>query len=194
MNTAAHTSDELGKIYSDRFDAAVPYRHEVWRTLTCDFFQRWVPVESTVLDLGCGYGEFINHVRCAKKYGMDLNAKAQRHLAQDVEFIFQDCSQPWQVSDASLDVIFTSNFFEHLPSKGSLAMTMKQAYRCLRDGGRLIAMGPNIKFVPGQYWDFWDHHLPLTELSLAEGLTIHSFQIAYVWLEKYFSGGDFRKA
>jgi hypothetical protein len=36
----------------------------------------------------------------------------------------------------------------------------------------LIAMGPNIKYVPGAYWDFIDHHLPLTELSLAEALHI----------------------
>ena len=29
-------------------------------------------------------------------------------------------------------------------------------------------MGPNIKYVAGAYWDFIDHHLPLTELSLVE--------------------------
>ena len=31
-------------------------------------------------------------------------------------------------------------------------------------------MGPNIKYIPGAYWDFWDHYLPLTELSLKEAL------------------------
>jgi hypothetical protein len=38
-------------------------------------------------------------------------------------------------------------------------------------------MGPNIKFTEGRYWDFWDHYLPLTESSLAEGLRVRGFQI-----------------
>jgi predicted SAM-dependent methyltransferase len=61
-----------------------------------------------------------------------------------------------------LDVIFTSNFFEHLVSKQALSQTILQAKKCLVPGGRLIAMGPNIRFVGGAYWDFWDHiwHLP----------------------------------
>jgi hypothetical protein len=29
-------------------------------------------------------------------------------------------------------------------------------------------MGPNIKYIPGAYWDFYDHHIALTESSLAE--------------------------
>jgi SAM-dependent methyltransferase len=177
VTTAAHTPNDLGRIYSQRFDACVTYRNEVWKILTRDFFQKWVLSEAAVLDLGCGYGEFINHIRCAKKYGMDLNAMAERHLGPEVKFISQDCSQPWPLSDASLDVIFTSNFFEHLPSKATLSATFEQAFRCLRPDGRLIAMGPNIKFLPGRYWDFWDHYLPLTELSLAERLTTHGFQM-----------------
>jgi hypothetical protein len=38
-------------------------------------------------------------------------------------------------------------------------------------------MGPNIRLLPGAYWDFWDHYLPLTEHSLAEGLELFGFQI-----------------
>jgi hypothetical protein len=47
--------------------------------------------------------------------------------------------------------------------------------RCLAPGGQPIAMGPNIKFLPGRYWDFWDHYVPLTELSLMEALTTRGF-------------------
>jgi hypothetical protein len=38
-------------------------------------------------------------------------------------------------------------------------------------------MGPNIKFLPGAYWDFWDHYVPLTELSLKEALESRGFGI-----------------
>jgi SAM-dependent methyltransferase len=153
------------------------YRNQVWRVLVDNFFQRQVPANATVLDLGCGYGEFINNIRASSKFGMDLNPEASRHLNPDVKLFSQDCSAPWPLADGTLDVVFTSNFFEHLPDKGTLQRTLKEALRCLKPGGRLMAMGPNIRYVPGAYWDFWDHYLPLTELSLAEGMQSLGFEI-----------------
>jgi SAM-dependent methyltransferase len=77
----------------------------------------------------------------------------------------------------SLDAVFTSNFFEHLPDKKALKQTLRQAFRCLKPGGRLIAMGPNIKYLPGLYWDFFDHHTILTEASLGEVLEMEGYQL-----------------
>jgi hypothetical protein len=34
--------------------------------------------------------------------------------------------------------------------------------------------------LPGRYWDFWDHYLPLTEASLCEGLKLTGFMIDFV--------------
>ena len=172
-----HNESDLSRIYAQRFAANLDYRKRVWRVLIDSFFQQYVSRDATVLDLGCGYGEFINQVDAGRKYAMDLNPDAPRYLTDNVRVIRQDCSQPWPVEEASLDVIFTSNFFEHLPDKAALGRTLDQIYRALRKGGRLIAMGPNIKLVPGSYWDFWDHYLPLTESSLAEALENRSFHI-----------------
>jgi SAM-dependent methyltransferase len=69
-----------------------------------------------VLDLGCGYGEFINNVPAQRKFAMDLNPESRKHLGRDIEFFEQDCSAPWPLADDSLETVFTSNFFEHLPS------------------------------------------------------------------------------
>ena len=159
---------ELSREYDLRFTALKEYRERIWKVLTDDFFQQWVLPGDTVLDLGCGWGGFINNVNAAKKYGMDLNPSAPNHLNPDVIFLNQDCSKTWEVPDESLDVIFTSNFFEHLREKDQLKETILQAKRCLKKGGKIVCMGPNIKFLPGSYWDFWDHYLALTELSLAE--------------------------
>jgi hypothetical protein len=74
-------------------------------------------------------------------------------------------------------VVFTSNFFEHIPTKEGLRATLCEAYRCLTPGGKIICMGPNIKYLPGKYWDFWDHFLPLTELSLSEVLELVGFRV-----------------
>jgi SAM-dependent methyltransferase len=174
MNTA---SEEVQTIYSQRFAANRAYRQKVWRVLTADFFQRWINPSGAVLDLGCGYGEFINQILAREKYGMDLNPDSSRMLESGIRFIQQDCSQLWPLSENSLDAVFTSNFFEHLPDKSTLGRTLEQARRCLKPGGRLIALGPNIKYVPGLYWDFWDHYLPLTETSLSEGLENRGFSI-----------------
>lgn len=172
------SEQELQKIYSARFTQNLEYRRRVWNVLVPIFFQRYVKPHDAVLDLGCGYGEFINTVRCGKKFAMDLNPDAPKYLDPSVHFLAQDCSARWQLDDASLQIAFSSNFFEHLPDKAALGRTFDEIYRCLTPGGRLIAMGPNIKHLPGEYWDFWDHHLPLTEKSLAEGLTSRGFQIA----------------
>ena len=176
----AENAQELQKIYQRRFSETAAYRNLVWQELTRIFFNRWVRPEDAVLDLGCGYGEFINNVRAGKKWAMDLNPEAPRHLAGEVVFLQQDCSSPWPLPAGGLDVVFTSNFFEHLPDKECLKRTLRQVLRCLKPGGRIIALGPNIKYLPGQYWDFFDHHVMLTELSLAEVLEVEGFTMEQV--------------
>ena len=168
---------ELARIYDRRFAATQEYRRCVWRVLVTHFFQKLVPATGSVLDLGCGYGEFINAVRAREKFAMDLNPNSRQQLSPEVTFYEQDCSQRWPLADSCLDVVFTSNFFEHLPEKNMLSRTLHQAWRCLKVGGCLIALGPNIRLTSGRYWDYWDHHLPLTEASLCEGLSIHGFRI-----------------
>lgn len=172
-----HDPGDLRRIYAKRFESNLAYRKAVWAILIRNFFARFVPPQAAVLDLGCGYGEFINQVPAGKKYAMDLNPDAPKHLGKDVEFLHQDCSAPWPLGAGSLDVVFTSNFFEHLPDKPALGRTLDQIFRSLRSGGCLVAMGPNIKCVPGAYWDFWDHYLALTELSLREALENRGFSV-----------------
>lgn len=156
------------------------YRNRVWQVLAQDFFQRWVDPGSRVLDLGCGYGEFINNIRAGEKLGMDLNPDVARHLAPDVKLIQQDCAMPWPVAENTVDVIFTSNFLEHLPDKQKLSQTLAHALKSLKPGGCFIAVGPNIKYLHGEYWDFYDHHVYLTEASLGEAMEITGFQLDLV--------------
>jgi SAM-dependent methyltransferase len=168
---------ELARLYNYRFEPRVEYRQRVWRVLVERYFQPLVPETGALLDLGCGYGEFVNQVKARVRLGMDLNANAKGHLEPEVRFIQQDCSARWPLGDGELDVVFTSNFLEHLPDRVALGRTLDEAGRCLKPGGRLIALGPNIRYTHGRYWDFLDHHLPLTEASLSEGLLARAFEI-----------------
>jgi len=180
MSEPVHSPAELQELYRTRFVERAEYRQRVWAVLT-SFFSRWIPEQSAVLDLGCGWCEFINAVRCSRKFAMDMNPDARRHAGADVTVLEQDCSEEWRLDAGSLDTVFTSNFFEHLPSKALLQKTILQAHRALRPGGRLIALGPNIKYVGEAYWDFFDHYLALTEKSLSEVLENCGFEIRVCW-------------
>ena len=134
--SAAHDPSDLQRIYDARFSSSVEYRKRVWEVLCGDWFQRFVGERETILDLGSGYGEFSNAIHAGKKYAMDLNPDAPRHLGAEVEFLLQDCSTRWPLADGSLDVVFTSNFFEHLPDKATLGRTLDEIRRCLKPYGR----------------------------------------------------------
>lgn len=181
-STSTHppAQDDLQMMYEQRFGGLEDYRRRVWRVLYADFFEPFVRGCRAVLDVGCGYGEFINQVQGPACYAMDLNPSAGRHLNPTVEWFQQDCSQPWPLPDASLDLIFSSNFFEHLPDEPALRRTIQEAHRCLRPGGRLIALGPNLTYVGPAYWDFSDHHLALTEDSLGTVLRAAGFSLQQV--------------
>src|SRR5437868_6626875 len=121
---SAHSTEELQRIYEGRFAGRAEYRQAVWRVLIERVFQPLVRPTDSVLDLGCGYAEFINQVSCGQKFGMDLNPDAAKRLRPDVKCLLQDCSQAWPLPENSLEVVFTSNFFEHLESKEALGQTL----------------------------------------------------------------------
>ena len=168
---------QLKREYSLRFAHSAPYRTAVWRLLCDSFFGHYVSPSMSILDLGCGWGEFVNNVSAKTRHAIDLNPDSRRHLSDEVHFIHQDCSEPWPLESESLDLVFTSNFLEHLPSKKQIERTVAEAFRCLKPGGRILCLGPNVRYLPGAHWDFWDHYVPLTDMSLAELLRLTGFSV-----------------
>jgi SAM-dependent methyltransferase len=171
------TERNLTQIYEKRFYGHENYRNLVWKILIADFFSKWIKKTDKILDLGCGYGEFINNTKCHIRHAMDLNPKAKSLLNKQIIFHNQDCSKPWKINPNSLDLVFTSNFLEHLPNKKAVNCTIGEIKKALKPGGRLIAIGPNISVLNGKYWDFWDHHVALSDQSLCEILQIHDFSM-----------------
>ena len=92
---SANAPADLQRIYEARFESRRAYRRHIWSLLIGDFFQQFIAPGDAVLDLGCGYGEFINTVRCARKLAMDLNPDAPKYLDPNVRFLEQDCSTRW---------------------------------------------------------------------------------------------------
>jgi SAM-dependent methyltransferase len=171
----------VSRLYRDRFsEQEVAAKQRIWKVLCADFFAKLVKPTDTVLDIACGYGEFINFIRCRERIAFDLNPDARRHLAPEVRFFNQSCENLGCIPDDSVDVVFESNLFEHLPSKRVLTDVVRGVHRTLRPGGRFILMQPNIKYVAAAYWDFYDHQIPLSHLSCVELLRNCGFAIETV--------------
>ncbi len=164
---------ELDKLYNQRFpEAALAQKHAIWKVLRSDFFSRYVKPTDTVVDIGAGYCEFINNIQAGKKIAVDLNPDVRRFAAPDVRVINESCTAIRELDSDSVDVVFMSNFLEHLPNKDLVLDTFRESQRILRKGGRVMVLQPNIRYLPGEYWDYFDHHTPLTERSLVEGLQL----------------------
>ncbi|MBB3542454.1 class I SAM-dependent methyltransferase [Rhizobium sp. BK399] len=169
---------DLSKIYKDRFEqTGLLRRDRVWKVLCKHFFDQKIPQNATVLDLACGYGEFINNVKATRKLAVDLNPDAPKYLNPEVSFWNSMATDLSVVGREVADVVFTSNFLEHLRDKKECDTVLTAVREVLKPGGRFIIMGPNIRYAYKEYWDFYDHYLPLSHLSLAEGLRIAGFRI-----------------
>jgi ubiquinone/menaquinone biosynthesis C-methylase UbiE len=169
---------DLAALYRFRFrESERPQKMLIWKTLCEHYFQRLIGDGRIVADLACGYGEFINNIKAAKKYAIDLNPDAPKFLGADIQFCHSRADKIDGISGGAVDVVFTSNFLEHLKTKEECDAVLAEVLRILKPGGRFIIMGPNIRYLAAEYWDFYDHYLPLSHLSLEEGLVQAGYEV-----------------
>jgi len=171
-------NNDLSRLYNIRFSKNQLIRkNEIWRVICKVFLNRFVKQSDVVVDVGCGYGEFINNISAQKKIAIDLNPNTKAYLKPEIEFHECNATELSSVILGAADVIFTSNFLEHLPDKKTLELFLDQVLMALKPGGIYIILGPNLRYLPGKYWDFYDHQLGLTHLSLMEVLKLKGFNI-----------------
>lgn len=169
---------DLAALYRFRFrESERPQKMRIWQVLCANYFQRLIGDGQIVADLACGYGEFINNIKAAKKYAIDLNPDAPQFLNPDVEFCLSRADKIDAIASDAIDVVFTSNFLEHLKTKEECDAVLAEVKRILKPGGRFVIMGPNIRYLAAEYWDFYDHYLPLSHLSLEEGLVQAGYEV-----------------
>ena len=164
--------EALSRLYRERFaDEDAAFKARAWQILSDRVFQRYIGPDDTVVDLGAGRCEFINAIRCGHKIAVDLNPDTKKY-ARDARVVEASSTDLHAITTTSIDVVFTSNFLEHLPSKAAVLLTLTECARILRPGGRVIVLMPNIRYLPGRYWDYFDHHTPLTHISVVEAMRL----------------------
>jgi len=169
----------VDRLYRHRFPPEVlAQRAAVWKVL-CDFwFSRYIPPNSRVLEVAAGYCEFINNIRAIERVAVDVNPETTKHAASGV-VVHQITAERLADSlpQSSFDVVFMSNFLEHCKSRDQMLEILRAVALVLKPDGRLLILGPNFRYCYKEYFDFFDHRLPLTEKAVAEALHIAGFTI-----------------
>jgi len=164
-------------VYQQRFTEEDHRRKEaVWREIGRFLQKRYIPAASTVLDVATDQGYFIRSIEARERWGSDFRDTSAA-MPTDVRFVQADgLALAELVPRDYFDVVFMSNYLEHLPSVDAVLEQMRVAFAILRAGGRLIVLQPNIRLVGAAYWDFIDHRVALTDSSLVEAATLAGFE------------------
>ncbi|HEU4403571.1 MAG TPA: methyltransferase domain-containing protein [Candidatus Polarisedimenticolia bacterium] len=172
----------LDELYHRRFkDTNQSMRRAMWEVLCRVVLQRYFEPSNTVVDLGAGFCEFINNIRCTRKIAVDGNPAVREHAAADVHIVLGDIPAVLtQLGDGCADAVFCSNFLEHLRDKETVLVVLGHVRRILKVGGRLVVIQPNIRYAYKEYWDFFDHHVALSHGSMREALEMTGFHIDVV--------------
>ncbi len=170
--------EKIKELYWLRFDAEERHlKDKLWKVLCNNFFQKYIDKEATVLDLGAGLCEFINNIQCKKKIAVDINEDTEKFAKKDVLIFITSGTDMKTISDNSVDIVFASEFFEHLKNVEELFATFLEIRRVLKREGKLLILCPNIRFLANRYWDFIDHRLAISDASMKEGLLLYNFKV-----------------
>ncbi len=153
-----------------------PKRDIVWGALWTYYFRHLVPTDACVVDLGCGYGDFINHVQARRRIAIDRWPGFPAHLAPGVEAIVGDATDLAGLPDGAVDFVFASNLFEHL-TQDDLARVLEQLQGKLSDRGEIAMLQPNYRYCQREYFDDYTHISIYSHISLADFLTAHGYEV-----------------
>jgi len=171
-----HVSENLDEIYSHRFsDADAEEKDLIWREVT-RFLQRFVGPNAVILDIACDRGDFIRNIGGGEKWATDLRELGDE-LPPEIRFVKANGLElDRELPNAHFDVVFMSNYLEHLPTSGDVIEQFRVVHRLLKPDGRVIVLQPNIRLVGARYWDFIDHSVALTDRSLVEAAALAGFR------------------
>jgi len=153
-----------------------PRRRVLWQTLVACEFQKQIPLDGTVLELGAGYGDFINSVKARRRIAVDVWPGMLQHLDDGVEGLVTSITQLDGVADNSIDYVFSSNCFEHV-SQTDLVNCLSQLSRKMKPGTMLTIVQPNFKYCAREYFEDYTHVSIYTDKGLSDLLAANGFKI-----------------
>ena len=153
-----------------------PRRNIVWREII-RYLGRRIDIGNTVLDVGCGYGEFINNVRSEHRYALDASPAMKEFLDPAVTFVAADaCATEHSFPQGVFDFIFSSNLLEHLKREevGCLLASFRKA---LKPGGHAGILMPNYRLAASRYFDDYTHQTAISDVALRDWMIAEGFEV-----------------
>ncbi len=156
--------------------AADPRRAVVWQALWRYYFRKLIPADACVLDLGCGYGDFINSVAARRRIALDVWPEFPKHLVAGVEPVVAPVNDLSGIEHDSIDFAFASNLFEHIP-QADFASVLAQLKTKLSARGELTILQPNYRYAYREYFDDYTHVSVYSHISLCDFLIANGYEI-----------------
>ena len=149
-------------------------RRRVWRSIA-RYIRRDAPKVETLIELGAGYGDFVNQFPANKKIAFDLNPEMRAHILPGVDLRIEDATVLASVSNESVDLIFASNFLEHLDGE-EIDLLLGRCFDVLKPRGRLILIQPNDRLCAETYFDDPTHQTIFDDTNIKEWLARHGLR------------------
>ena len=146
------------------------------RSLFEFYFQRWIRAEDCVLELGAGYGHFINNVKARRRIALDVWPEMPSFLQPGVESHVGSATDLSFVENESVDFAFASNLFEHL-TQSELARVLNQLKMKLTKGGLLCLLQPNYRYAYREYFDDYTHVSVYSHITMCDFLRSSEYEI-----------------
>tara|TARA_B110001450_G_C17545168_1_gene450254 strand:- start:182 stop:865 length:684 start_codon:yes stop_codon:yes gene_type:complete len=120
---------------------------------------------SSILDLGCGRGEFLNEFinQGMEGHGVDFSDFAIKHCPKARINVMDIEKENIPYPDNTFDVVYSKSFVEHFyyPEK-----IFNEAYRVLKPGGTIITLTPEWQYIYKSFFEDFTHRTPFTNISL----------------------------
>ncbi len=178
----ARLESTVEQLYRHRFpDRVRAQRAAVWKVLCRQWFARYIPKQARLLEVAAGYCEFINNVEAGERVAVDLNPETRKFAAPGV-VVHETAAETLgdKVPANYFDTVFMSNFLEHCRSRDSVLAVLRAVAAVLKPNGRVLILGPNFRCCYKEYFDYFDHYLPLTEKAVVEAIQLAGFEAEVV--------------
>jgi 2-polyprenyl-3-methyl-5-hydroxy-6-metoxy-1,4-benzoquinol methylase len=150
--TPRPTTEQLAQAYDDSYYGVSDTKFSPWIESILDFFrktrsrrvQRYIGKGGTVLDIGCGNGQFLKYLldEGYTSYGIERPGKSAGRAAKiDGLHLSTDPLTADSFSPQSFDAVCLWHVFEHLEAPKA---TLKMIHNFLKPGGYLFLSLPNI--------------------------------------------------
>jgi len=116
-----------------------------------ELIRRYARLEGArILDVGCGVGLYVRQFRAYSSdvWGVDIDADKVAEASQTLPNIAQAPAEDLPFASGTFDVVLSHEVLEHVVDD---RRAVREAYRVLRSGGRLIV------FVPNRWYPFETH-------------------------------------